>query len=119
MKPIGWDRPDLGSIDSCDTYATCNTHPFPSEGDLTGDKNVYVNPLDRTASAKSEPVTPSPKGSPKHRFTGGSDYSALVDTVDVQMGPPPAYNHRHKEESPVSILQKSKYTQVSHLHTHI
>ena len=51
-----------GSVDSSDTFASCNTHPFQSEGDLTSDvinqscaifdyvldnsSNLYVNPLD-------------------------------------------------------------------------
>lgn len=32
-----------------DTFASCLTHPFPSEGDITGENdssNLYVNPLD-------------------------------------------------------------------------
>ncbi|XP_067004773.2 potassium voltage-gated channel protein Shab [Anabrus simplex] len=51
---------DMGSVDSSDTYASCNTHPFLSQGDLTSDiadpscaivelvldSNLYVNPLD-------------------------------------------------------------------------
>lgn len=28
---------DLASVDSSDTYASCQTHPFLSQGDLTGD----------------------------------------------------------------------------------
>ncbi|XP_045766889.1 potassium voltage-gated channel protein Shab [Maniola jurtina] len=37
------------SLDSPDTFASCLTHPFPSEGDITGENdssNLYVNPLD-------------------------------------------------------------------------
>lgn len=46
---------DMASMDSTDTFASCNTHPFNSEADLTredellrgGDKDptLYVNPL--------------------------------------------------------------------------
>ncbi|XP_013777491.2 potassium voltage-gated channel subfamily B member 1-like [Limulus polyphemus] len=50
MKPISkWD---VGSIESSDTYASCNTHPFSSQGDLTaedirsGRSNLYINPLE-------------------------------------------------------------------------
>lgn len=48
---------DLASVDSSDTYASCQTHPFLSQGDLTSDllddgcaldidmNNLYINPL--------------------------------------------------------------------------
>ncbi|XP_039284713.1 potassium voltage-gated channel protein Shab isoform X3 [Nilaparvata lugens] len=51
---------DVGSVDSSDTYASCNTQPFNSQGDLTADdvdadgegeldadgSNLYVNPME-------------------------------------------------------------------------
>lgn len=52
---------DLASIDSSDTYASCQTHPFFSQGDLTSDvmdssyavefdsNNLYINPLGKGA----------------------------------------------------------------------
>lgn len=58
---------DMGSMDSSDTFASCNTHPFHSQGDLTSDivdpscaidSNLYVNPLDK--SGDNSPVTPAP-----------------------------------------------------------
>lgn len=48
---------DLASVDSSDTYASCQTHPCMSQGDLTADlaqegldkcydsNNLYINPL--------------------------------------------------------------------------
>lgn len=80
---------DLGSVDSSDTYASCNTAPFPSQADLTEDSNLYVNPLElrnvkKSASGdtmlRGSPVTEEPtwsgsRGSlndtplPKHRKT--------------------------------------------------
>ncbi len=33
-----------GSVDSSDTFATCNTHPFLSQEEL--ESNLYVNPFD-------------------------------------------------------------------------
>jgi len=43
---------DIGSMDSSGTYASCQTQPFLSQGDLTADatdlmldSNLYVNPL--------------------------------------------------------------------------
>lgn len=50
---------DLVSVDSSDTYASCQTHPFFSQGDLTSDvmdasyavdydtNNLYINPLEK------------------------------------------------------------------------
>lgn len=50
---------DLASVDSSDTYASCQTHPFFSQGDLTSDvmdsayaidydtNNLYINPLEK------------------------------------------------------------------------
>lgn len=50
---------DHGSVDSTDTFASCNTHPFLSEGDLADgipehlfDSNLYVNPLDSGGRVK-------------------------------------------------------------------
>lgn len=59
-KPLAEPKNDMGSVDSSDTYASCNTHPFQSESDLTSDivnqscsivdyvldSNIYINPLD-------------------------------------------------------------------------
>ncbi|XP_024080295.1 potassium voltage-gated channel protein Shab isoform X2 [Cimex lectularius] len=37
---------EIGSVDSSDTYASCNTQPFASQGDLTEeDSNLYINPM--------------------------------------------------------------------------
>lgn len=52
MKAI--NRWDVGSVESSDTFLSCNTHPFESQGDLTAEEqltspiynsNLYVNPL--------------------------------------------------------------------------
>lgn len=53
---------DFGSLDSSDTFLSCNTHPFPSQGSLAGlealaaqgsmapngsiNNTLYVNPFD-------------------------------------------------------------------------
>ncbi|KAI4472657.1 hypothetical protein M0802_016605 [Mischocyttarus mexicanus] len=39
---------EQGSVDSSDTYASCQTHPSHSQGDLTEetDSNLYINPLE-------------------------------------------------------------------------
>ncbi|XP_066585005.1 potassium voltage-gated channel protein Shab [Prorops nasuta] len=58
MSPIQSAAPDVtgyarhyneqGSVDSSDTYASCQTHPSHSQGDLTeeADSNLYVNPME-------------------------------------------------------------------------
>nr|XP_045594876.1 potassium voltage-gated channel protein Shab-like [Procambarus clarkii] len=76
---------ELASMDSTDTFASCPTHPFNSQADLTDDQpnnkdsNLYVNPLDAdgyqspTAAAAAVvpvvtgPRTPTPRTSPRHR----------------------------------------------------
>ncbi|CAL4069307.1 unnamed protein product, partial [Meganyctiphanes norvegica] len=85
---------DLASMDSTDTFASCQTHPFNSQADLTDelpkDSNLYVNPMDTddpmhvntSSSSYSPPApsgagggpeavmktrTPTPRSSPRHR----------------------------------------------------
>lgn len=44
---------DLTSVDSSDTYASCQTHPFVSQADLDQDvdlNNLYINPLEKNSS---------------------------------------------------------------------
>ena len=44
---------DVDSVESSDTYASCNTHPFNSFDDFTDDttqtQNVYINPMEKMA----------------------------------------------------------------------
>ncbi|XP_015595320.1 potassium voltage-gated channel protein Shab isoform X2 [Cephus cinctus] len=53
--PYGKSYNERGSVDSSDTYASCQTHPFHSQGDLTeeADSNLYVNPLEGTEKCSS------------------------------------------------------------------
>ncbi|XP_036335755.1 potassium voltage-gated channel protein Shab isoform X2 [Rhagoletis pomonella] len=56
---------DLASVDSSDTYASCQTHPFHSQGDLTADladeacaldidmDNLYINPLEKESTTST------------------------------------------------------------------
>lgn len=56
---------DLASVDSSDTYASCQTHPFLSQGDLTSDladeacaldidmDNLYINPMEKDATSSA------------------------------------------------------------------
>lgn len=63
VKKNNVNNGDLNSMDSSDTFASCTTHPFNSQGDLTSevmentniiDSNLYVNPLDK--SGENSPV---------------------------------------------------------------
>ncbi|XP_076368009.1 potassium voltage-gated channel protein Shab-like [Tachypleus tridentatus] len=61
MKTINmWD---IGSVESSDTYASCNTHPFASQADLSIEdsslarSNLYVNPLEDSSQIGTAPVT--------------------------------------------------------------
>ncbi|EZA56358.1 hypothetical protein X777_02977 [Ooceraea biroi] len=55
---------EQGSVDSSDTYASCQTHPSHSQGDLTeeADSNLYVNPLEATEKCGTGRVKKSISG---------------------------------------------------------
>ncbi|KYQ51854.1 hypothetical protein ALC60_09055 [Trachymyrmex zeteki] len=55
---------EQGSIDSSDTYASCQTHPSHSQGDLTedADSNLYINPLEATEKFKTGQMKKSISG---------------------------------------------------------
>ncbi|XP_060521100.1 potassium voltage-gated channel protein Shab [Cylas formicarius] len=87
---------DLASMDSSDTFASCATNPFNSQGDLTSeilepttlalDSNLYVNPLDK--STDNSPTTiPPPVPPPPQRTTVKK--SASGDTALRSLGASP------------------------------
>lgn len=92
---------DIGSVDSSDTFASCNTHPFLSQGDLTSDvvdpscamapsdSNLYVNPLDK--STDNSPVQPSVVGFGRSGVgvSTGVKKSASGDTALRSLGASP------------------------------
>nr|XP_012143145.1 PREDICTED: uncharacterized protein LOC100882169 isoform X2 [Megachile rotundata] len=55
---------EQGSVDSSDTYASCQTHPSHSQGDLTEevDSNLYVNPLEAAEKCGNSRVKKSASG---------------------------------------------------------
>lgn len=66
---------DLASVNSSDTYASCQTHPFLSQGDLTADmvdassvlddldmNNLYINPLEKDSDDLRTQVKKSASG---------------------------------------------------------
>ncbi len=47
-------RTEKGSMDSSDTFQSCQTHPYQSEEDvLENSSNLYVNPFDKKGSTGS------------------------------------------------------------------
>ena len=115
---------DFGSLDSSDTFLSCNTHPFPSQGSLAGlealaaqgsmapngsiNNCVYVNPFDPARRRGNNAVTPSPKGSPARRVriaarSRSSDLCDLdiMDRETSTEGCPP--KHRRTRMSQVEL----------------
>ncbi|KAJ1522975.1 hypothetical protein ONE63_002111 [Megalurothrips usitatus] len=77
---------DVGSVDSSGTYASCQTHPFFSQGDLTddllgGDSNLYVNPM-QGADNVVRGVRKSASGDTALRSVAGA---ASMDDADPRM----------------------------------
>lgn len=90
---------EIGSVESSDTFASCNTHPFLSQGDLTSDlvdptcamapsdSNLYVNPLDK--STDNSPVQPVIGGFGRSTTGSGVKKSASGDTALRSLGASP------------------------------
>ena len=111
---------DLASMDSTDTFASCNTHPFNSQADLTReehdlmgstsrggqqDPTLYVNPMEEA------PRTPTPRSSPRHRpkpfaYTADAfDDTRSTDNLLTQESPLPKHRRaRFQEVSTISIF---------------
>ncbi|XP_017758458.1 PREDICTED: potassium voltage-gated channel protein Shab isoform X2 [Eufriesea mexicana] len=70
---------EQGSVDSSDTYASCQTHPSHSQGDLTeeADSNLYVNPLEAAEKCGNR-VKKSASGEVGHNV---SDVSPSVESL--------------------------------------
>lgn len=102
---------DLASVDSSDTYASCQTHPFLSQGDLTSDlideactlnidmNNLYINPMEKeksSSSAAGSTATPQSFGTPLSLSTSSTPMirsqvkkSASGDTALRSLGTSP------------------------------
>ncbi|XP_039304722.1 potassium voltage-gated channel protein Shab isoform X3 [Solenopsis invicta] len=65
---------EQGSIDSSDTYASCQTHPSHSQGDLTdeAESNLYINPLEATEKCRTSQM--------KKSISGEVNRSIIIDT---------------------------------------
>ncbi|KAK3875918.1 hypothetical protein Pcinc_019247 [Petrolisthes cinctipes] len=130
---------DLASMDSTDTFASCPTHPFNSEADLTEDQpnnkdsNLYVNPLDAdgyqppssggaaaaAAAASSPPPpprTPTPRSSPRHRLHRPQGYTtdSFDDTrsTDNLLGS----SRSSLQDSPLPKHRRARFQEVRPFH---
>lgn len=118
---------DLGSVDSTDTFASCNTHPFHSQGDLTSDivepsctidSNLYVNPLDKSgenspttqiALTRTAGVKKSASGDTALRSLGTSP----VDEIFKGFGPLERGSRVSLNDSPLPRQRRTRFQQVS------
>lgn len=132
---------DLASVDSSDTYASCQTHPFLSQGDLTSDfndevcaldidmDNLYINPLEKDSVGNTTtgymvglPPTPSSGQIRAHVKKSASGDTALRNLAagglspmdDVYQSAFDAHDrgsHISLNENPVPKHRKTRFQQ--------
>lgn len=81
---------DLASVDSSDTYASCQTHPFLSQGDLTGEMadisctlaeldvdDLYFTSLDKDRPSTSVDINIKSKSQVKKSASGDASLHSL------------------------------------------
>lgn len=132
---------DLASVDSSDTYASCQTHPFLSQGDLTSDfndevcaldidmDNLYINPLEKDSAGNTTtgymvglPSTPSSGQIRAHVKKSASGDTALRNLAagglspmdDVYQSAFDAHDrgsHISLNENPVPKHRKTRFQQ--------
>lgn len=132
---------DLASVDSSDTYASCQTHPFLSQGDLTSDfndevcaldidmDNLYINPLEKDSAGNTTtgymvglPPTPSSGQMRAHVKKSASGDTALRNLAAGGLSPmddvyPSAFDahdrgsHISLNENPVPKHRKTRFQQ--------
>ncbi|XP_073839707.1 potassium voltage-gated channel shaker cognate b isoform X2 [Musca autumnalis] len=131
---------DLASVDSSDTYASCQTHPFLSQGDLTSDlndevcaldidmDNLYINPLEKDSAGNTTtgymvglPPTPSSGQIRAHVKKSASGDTALrnlaagglspMDDVYQNFDAHDRGSHISLNENPVPKHRKTRFQQ--------
>ncbi|XP_073975271.1 potassium voltage-gated channel shaker cognate b isoform X2 [Rhodnius prolixus] len=100
---------EIGSVDSTDTYASCNTQPFNSQADLTEeDSNLYVNPL------LIEPP-PEPARNVKKSASGDTALHSLADEEETALtafpGGPERGSRGSLNETPLPKHRKTRFQQ--------
>ncbi|KAL9904624.1 potassium voltage-gated channel protein Shab-like isoform 4-T6 [Glossina fuscipes fuscipes] len=132
---------DLASVDSSDTYASCQTHPFLSQGDLTSDfneevcaldidmDNLYINPLEKDSTGNNTntgyivglPTTPSSgqiRPHVKKSASGDTSFRSLVagglspmDDLYQNFDVHERGSHISLNENPVPKHRKTRFQQ--------
>lgn len=109
---------EMGSVDSSDTYASCNTQPFNSQGDLTEDitepdqldnSNLYVNPMESPRSI----VKKSASGDTALRSLGASP----LEETYKGFGPPERGSRGSLNDTPIPKHRKTRFQQVMNIIT--
>lgn len=127
-----YNNGDLTSMDSSGTYASCQTHPFVSQGDLTSDvmadavcnfndldmNNLYINPLEKEVRSQ---VKKSASGDTALRSLDESPmdegYPAVFESRDrgsrVSLNEPPLPKHRktrfQQGTKPTTAVVKARF----------
>ncbi|XP_055708246.1 potassium voltage-gated channel protein Shab isoform X4 [Phlebotomus papatasi] len=111
---------DLASVDSSDTYASCQTHPFHSQGDLTADmldavcdfdletNNLYINPLEARPQVKK-----SASGDTALRNLGASPIEEDFQTLQAFEAPERGSRASLSEAQCVPKHRKTRFQQQS------
>lgn len=116
---------DLASLNSSDTYASCQTHPFLSQGDLTADmadatsvlddldmNNLYINPLEKDSNDLRTQVKKSASGDTALCNIGGASLDESFQNLQ-------SFESRDRgsrvslNETPVPKHRKTRFQQSS------
>lgn len=122
----GEPKNDMGSVDSSDTYASCNTHPFLSEGDLTSDivdqscaivdyvldSNLYVNPLDVSTGGGSGVVRGIKKSASGDTALRNLGVSPMEESFNNFACAPERGSRGSLNDSPIPKHRKTRFQQV-------
>ncbi|KAF7991197.1 hypothetical protein HCN44_002759 [Aphidius gifuensis] len=108
---------ERGSVDSTDTYASCQTHPFHSQellgdGDTIAehDSNLYINPLEGTDNNKCRDIDNDINKSlsrEQSTFFNGNDFNKNLQQSQQQQ------SQQQKGNLMTDILPKHKKTRLS------
>ncbi|KAK9880903.1 hypothetical protein WA026_013234 [Henosepilachna vigintioctopunctata] len=116
---------DLGSVDSSDTFESCRTHPFNSQGDLISpdisdtpcvlDSNLYVNPLDKSTDNSPDTFTPNRPGGVKKSASGDTALRSLGTSPSDEgfkgFGPLERGSRVSLNESPLPKSRRTRFQQ--------
>ncbi|XP_045461765.1 uncharacterized protein LOC123671920 isoform X1 [Harmonia axyridis] len=118
-------RSDMGSVDSSDTFESCRTHPFNSQGDLIAsdmtdqpcvlDSNLYVNPMDKSTDNSPDAFTPSRPGGVKKSASGDTALRSLgaspSDEAFRGFGPMERGSRVSLNDSPLPKSRRTRFQQ--------